>query len=65
MSTKYSLFSSTINKMFAINGVNKEIVINPLSFNLTNLSNNPSKQDTVSNINEYNNNNIEEAENGN
>ena len=57
--------TSTINKMFAINGVNKEIVINPLSFNLTNLSNNPSKQDTVSNINEYNNNNIEEAENGN
>ena len=57
--------TSTINKMFAINGVNKEIVINPLSFNLTNLNNNPSKQDTVSNINEYNNNNIEEAENGN
>ena len=57
--------TATINKMFAINGVNKEIVINPLSFNLTNLSNNPSKQDTVSNINEYNNNNIEEAENGN
>ena len=57
--------TSTINKMFAINGVNKEIVINPLSFNLTNLSNNPSKQDTVSNITEYNNNNIEEAENGN
>src|SRR5574344_2736831 len=24
--------TSTINKMFAINGVNKEIVINPLSF---------------------------------
>ena len=57
--------TSTINKMFAINGVNKEIVINPLSFNLTNLNNSPSKQDTVSNINEYNNNNIEEAENGN
>ena len=57
--------TSTINKMFAINGVNKEIVINPLSFNLTNLNNKPSKQDTVSNINEYNNNNIEEAENGN
>ena len=57
--------TSTINKMFAINGVNKEIVINTLSFNLTNLYNQPSKQDTVSNINEYNNNNIEEAENGN
>lgn len=57
--------TSTINKMFAINGVDKEIIINPLSFNLTNLQDQPSKQDTVSNINEYNNNNIEEAENGN
>ena len=57
--------TSTINKMMQINGVDKEIEIKPLSFNLSNLVDNVEKVEVDKSVEEYNNNNLEEMENGN
>lgn len=51
----------TINKMFKINGVEQDIVIKPLSFNLEGLSENINVTEVNNgDVKEYNNNNIEE-----
>lgn len=57
--------TSTINKVMRINGVNKDITINPLTFNLNQLTNQVDKTDIIKDISEYNNSNLEEAKNDN
>lgn len=52
----------TINKMFTINGVDNEIKIIPLSFNLSKLVNNTEIKEEINSGNEFTNENIEEKE---
>ena len=55
--------TNTINRMLHINGVDKDIVIKPLTFNLNSLDGNVQTDGPENGgATEYNNNNIEEAE---
>lgn len=54
----------TINKMFTINGVDNEIKITPLSFNLASLEEKKEEITEEKPSAELNNNNIEEKEVG-
>lgn len=56
--------TSTINKMMRINGIDKDIIINPLSFNLTGIVDKVEEVEINKNVEEYNNNNLEEKEVG-